>query len=283
MLQTLNNVSLLIVTWDGDTLLKNCLKSILDIYTTLPETVVVDNASLESTKNLVESFPNTTYLPLAENKGFAGGNNAGLNFCTKDYILLLNNDTIAHSDFISPLVKFLQEHERVGIAQGTMNIPALNNCLDDCGVLMTPFGIQCHLNRGKPTATTILKPRKVFSVKGAMMMFKRAVLEDVGFLFYDHFWSYYEETDFCHRAKNAGWEAYFVPTPPIDHLCGATSTRFDNKTIWRRYFRNIIYSFWKNYGLFGRTFTLPIFICAAFIRSPSALCAAMKDIIEMRF
>ncbi|MBQ2631857.1 MAG: hypothetical protein IJG13_19445 [Kiritimatiellae bacterium] len=44
-----------------------------------------------------------------------------------------------------------------------MNIPALGNGLDDCGVLMTPFGIQRHLHHGEPTATTCLSPRKVFA------------------------------------------------------------------------------------------------------------------------
>jgi len=214
------------------------------------------------------------------NPGFAGGNNIGLRETTRPYILLLNNDTVVHGDSFSPLIEFLESHERVGIVQGTMNIPALGDGLDDCGVLMTPFGIQRHLHRGEPTASTALSPRKVFAAKGAMMMFKRSVLDDLGFLFYDHFWSYYEETDFCHRARNAGWETWFVPTLPIDHLCGATSSRFDTKLVWRRYFRNILYSFWRNFGLFGRFFTLPSFACAAFVRSPVALCGAVLDLIR---
>jgi GT2 family glycosyltransferase len=201
---------------------------------------------------------------------------------TRPYILLLNNDTVVHGDSFSPLAEFLEDHEKVGIVQGTMSIPSLGNCLDDCGVLMTPFGIQRHLHRGEPSASTVLRPQKVFAAKGAMLMFKRAVLDDLGFLFYDHFWSYYEETDFCHRAAKAGWETWFVPTEPIDHLGGVTSGRFDNRIIWRRYFRNIIFSFWHNFGFWGRVFTLPSFVCAAFIRSPRALLGAFADLMARR-
>ena len=270
--------SVIIVTWNGDDILANCLESLRKSYGNDLEVIVVDNADSEGTRRLINSFAGVKYVPSPGNPGFAGGNNIGLRETTRPYILLLNNDTIVHGDSFSALVDFLKKHDRVGIVQGTMNIPSLNNGLDDCGVLMTPFGIQRHLHRGDPTATTPLDPRKVFAAKGAMMMFKRAVLDDVGFLFYDHFWSYYEETDFCHRARNAGWETWFVPTIPIDHLCGATSGKFDGRQIWRRYFRNILYSFWQNFGFFGRVFTLPCFAFAAFIRSPSALCGAIFDL-----
>ena len=265
MTDSIRELSIIIVTWNGDDILGNCLRSVREVYGNLPEIVVVDNAASEATHKLISGFDGVKYVSSPGNPGFAGGNNIGVRETTRPYILLLNNDTVVHGDSFSPLVEFLKAHERVGIVQGTMNIPALGNGLDDCGVLMTPFGIQRHLHRGEPTASTKLSARKVFAAKGAMMMFKRAVLDDLGFLFYDHFWSYYEETDFCHRARNAGWETWFVPTLPIDHLCGATSSRFDNKMVWRRYFRNILYSFWMNFGLCGRFFTLPCFACAAFI------------------
>lgn len=280
MTDAVSELSIVIVTWKGDDILGNCLRSVREVYGNLPEIVVVDNAASEATHKLISGFDGVEYVSSPGNPGFAGGNNIGVRETTRPYILLLNNDTVVHGDSFSPLVEFLKAHERVGIVQGTMNIPALGNGLDDCGVLMTPFGIQRHLHRGEPTESTKLSARKVFAAKGAMMMFKRAVLDDLGFLFYDHFWSYYEETDFCHRARNAGWETWFVPTIPIDHLCGATSSRFDNKMVWRRYFRNILYSFWRNLGLLGRLFTLPCFACAAFIRSPSALCGAVSDLIR---
>lgn len=272
----IGDLSIIIVTWNGDDLLKNCLDSVTKVYGTTPEIVVVDNANTPPTAALCARDPNVKYIAAPENLGFAGGNNLALPHVTRNYILLLNNDTIIHEDSFAPLLDFLEAHDRVGIVQGTMNVPALNNGLDDCGVLMTPFGIQRHLHRGEPTATTKLVPRKVFSAKGAMLMFKRAVLNDSGFLFYDHFKSYYEETDFCHRAKLAGWETWFVPTPPIDHLGGQTVGKFRNEDIWAQYLRNIFYSFHRNFGFWGHVFTIPCFFCAALIKCPRALLKALR-------
>jgi len=274
--EQIRNLSIIIVTWNGDELLKNCLNSVAKVYGTEPEIVVVDNANQASCAALVARYPNATYVAAPENLGFAGGNNLGLVKTTRNYILLLNNDTIVHADSFSPLIEFLKSHDKVGIVQGTMNVPALNNGLDDCGVLMTPFGIQRHLHHGEPTATTRLVQRKVFAAKGAMLMFKRAVLKDTGFLFYDHFKSYYEETDFCHRAKIKGWETWFVPTPPIDHLCGRTVGKFKSEDIWAQYLRNIFYSFHRNFGFWGHVFTIPAFFCAALIKAPRALLKAIR-------
>lgn len=66
------------------------------------------------------------YVPTVRNLGFAGGNNVGLKACTRDFVLLLNNDTVVHEDSFSPLIDFLERHPKVGIVQGTMNVPALD-------------------------------------------------------------------------------------------------------------------------------------------------------------
>lgn len=274
----LGDLSVIIVTWKGDNLLRDCLDSLARAVGIAPEVVVVDNAAEESTRRLVADYPNAVYVASPGNPGFAGGNNIGLERTTRDFILLLNNDTVIHADSFSPLIEFLEAHPKVGIVQGTMNIPGFG--LDDCGVEMTPFGIQRHLHRGEPAETADLKPRRVFAAKGAMLLFRRTVLRDTGFLFYDHFWSYYEETDFCHRARNAGWETWFVPTPPIDHLCGQTVGKFRNEDVWAQYFRNIIFSFWTNFGFFGRVFTLPCFLCAAMVRSPKATIRALSMLLR---
>ena len=269
----LNELSIIIVTWKGDDLLRDCLDSLARAVGTAPEIVVVDNAAEGSTRRLVAAYPNAEYVASPGNPGFAGGNNIGLAKTTREYVLLLNNDTGIHADSFSPLIEFLDAHPKAGIVQGTMNVPGFG--LDDCGIEMTPFGIQRHLHRGAPAETAALTPRKVFAAKGAMLMFRRGVLRDTGFLFYDHFKSYYEETDFCHRARNAGWETWFVPTPPIDHLGGRTSARFSVDDIWAQYVRNIFYSFWRNFGFFGRFFTLPCFACAVLLRSPRTFFRAL--------
>ena len=275
MLNHIRQLSIIIVTWNGDDLLKNCLDSVQRIYGDVPEVVVIDNANQTTCAELIKRYPNAKYIASTENLGFAGGNNLAIPEVTRDYILLLNNDTVIYKDSFSPLLEFLSSHDNVGIVQGTMNIPARNNGLDVCGEDLWPWGILRHRLVGQPTATTPLKAKKVFAAKGAMLMMKREVLNDVGGRFFDpSFRNYFEDIDLCFRARNAGWETWFVPTPPIDHLCGQTAGRI-NDDIWAQYFRNILISFHRNFGFWGHVFTIPCFFCAALIRNPKALFKAL--------
>jgi len=270
-------VSVIIVTWNSGQLLKNCLDSVAKVYGTRLEIIVVDNGNLRETENIARQYPNVTYVPSPNNVGFAGGNNIGMKYVTREYVLLLNDDTVFHGDSLSTLVRFLDEHEKVGVVQGTMNVPAWNNGLDECGALLTFYGLLKYPDIQKPTATTKLAPRRVFSVKGALMLFRRNIIKDVGgFLFYDHFFNYYEEKDFCHRVNNAGWECWFVPTLPIDHLNGQTSARLKSDDVWVQYIANILYSFCKNFGFWRKVTTLPIFFVGVFLGRPKQTIRALK-------
>lgn len=274
---TAERVSVIIVTWNSCALLKNCLDSLFRVYGRHLEIVVVDNGDSRDTERVVKEHSNAIYVSSPNNVGFAGGNNIGMKYTTREYVLLLNDDTVFHGDSLSPLVAFLDTHKQVGVVQGTMNVPAWNNGLDECGALLRFTGLLKYPDMRKPTATTTLSPRKVFSVKGAMMLFRPEVIAEAGgFLFYDHFFNYYEEKDFCHRVNNAGWECWFVPTLPIDHLCGQTSGRLKNEDVWVQYIANILYSFRKNFGFWRKVTTLPIFVVGVFLGRPRQMIRAVK-------
>ena len=90
----LDRLSIIIVTYNSGEILRQCLNSLRHSCGVLPEIIVVDNANNSATKLLVAEYVNTKYIASEENLGFAGGNNLGLPYCTRDYILLLNDDTI---------------------------------------------------------------------------------------------------------------------------------------------------------------------------------------------
>ncbi len=98
------------------------------------------------------------------------------------------------------------------------------------------------------------------------MMIRRTVFDSLGgILFYDDFKSHYEETDFCHRVWLSGSEVWFVPTPPIEHLCGATSSKLDNARVWRQYLGNIFFSYLANFSVLGYVRILLPFTLAYFV------------------
>ena len=164
-------------------------------------------------------------------------------------------------------------HPKCGMAQGTILVRNWKDgpewLLDGCGGMLTPFGTLTTPGWLEPPSAPVAgAARRCFSPSGAMLLLRRAAIEDVGRLFYDFFHTYYEEVDFCHRAWLAGWEVWYVPTPLIDHAHGATMSRFyTREDILRKFYRNIRFSFRTCFGVRGRWTVVPVFELACFAQS----------------
>lgn len=267
----LTEVSIVIVTYKGDEVLSGCLASLALTCGTELQIVVVDNSPSESTKRIVAAYPNAVYLDSPGNPGFAGGNNIAMPYCDRKYVLLLNNDTVVKSrKSIEDLVEFMESHPECGVAQGSIVLPNANGAAGGCGSYLTPLGFQYARGFGVPPDTPGLEKRvRCFTITGAFMIFPRKLLEAglVGFLFHDHFKSYYEEVDFCHRVWLVGKEVWYVPTDPIEHLCGFTAGKFKRTEIMRQYIRNSFFSLNVNLGFFARLLILPAYYCVMLVHS----------------
>ena len=267
----LNEVSIVIVTYKGDEVLSACLKSLNETCGAEPQVVVVDNSPSEETRRIVDGYSNAIHVESPGNPGFAGGNNAGIPYCDRKYVLLLNNDTIVRSRrSLEQLVEFMESHPECGVAQGSIVLPNANGTAGGCGSFLTPLGFQYARGFAVPLdAPGVNVPTRCFSIMGAFMIFPRNLLDDsgAGFLFYDHFKSYYEESDFCHRVWLAGKEVWYVPTEPIEHLCGFTAGKFKRTEIMRQYIRNSFFSLHVNLGFTARLMILPAYYCVMTVHS----------------
>jgi GT2 family glycosyltransferase len=219
-------VSILIVNFNGVSLLRDCLGSLRKVTYPRFEVVVVDNASTDGSVELLGQYPEVRLVRSERNRGFAGGNNFGLAACQGELVLLLNSDTIVTPGFLEPLVEYLQQHPQVGIVQGKMLLSRHGNVLDVCGSFLTRFGFLYHYGYWKPDGEKYHHSYPIFAAKGACLMFRRNILPAIGgYLFEEDFFCYYEETDLCHRAWLSGYEVHFVHGSVIQHLQGATSER----------------------------------------------------------
>ena len=248
----LKRLSLVIVTWNGDEVLGKCLESICRVYGALPETIVVDNAAQDSTCRLVGRYTGARYVSLPENRGFAGGNNAALPYCTKEYLLLLNNDTELEGDAFSPLVDFMDAHPDCGAAQGTVKLARARQYFNGCGGFFNPLGTLAFDGFYEKDVGQHTTPNRVFTIGGCFFITRRKAIDSCGGLFYDHFRSYYEEIDYCHRLNLAGWSCWFVPTPTVLHWEMLTSSKFARQDILTQYYRNIWFSFLTCFGFWAR-------------------------------
>ncbi len=273
-------VSILIVNFNGAAVLSDCLASLRQITYPHFEVVVVDNASTDGSSEVLEQHPSTRVIHSERNRGFAGGNNFGLPACCGQFVLLLNSDTIVTPDFLQPLIEYLHEHPQAGIVQGKMILSRHGNALDVCGSFLTCFGFLYHYGYWKQDAPKYDRSYPVFTVKGACLLFRREVIAAAGgYLFNEDFFCYYEETDFCHRAWLAGFEAHFVHTSTIQHLQGVTSERTQaSGFVLRQFLANQTFGLLANLSAGSLLRVMPLYFLV-FFASMVAAAATGKGIV----
>jgi GT2 family glycosyltransferase len=260
--------------------LSDCLASLRQVTYPCFEVVVVDNASKDTSKELLEQHPTIRVLHSDHNRGFAGGNNFGLPACNGQLVLLLNSDTIVTPDFLQPLVQYLQEHPQVGIVQGKMILSRHGDVLDVCGSFLTRFGFLYHYGYWKKDGQKYQHSYPVFTVKGACLLFRRELVAATGgYLFNEDFFCYYEETDFCHRVWLTGHEVHFVYTSMIEHLQGTTSERTQTSGfVLRQFLSNQTFGLLANLSVGSLLRIMPGYLLV-FFTSMTAAAVTGKGII----
>lgn len=265
---------IIIVNYRTAELTIDCLRALSAQITDLEggRVVVVDNDSKDgSAEKLASAIERKGWsswadvMPLDRNGGFAFGNNAGIRAALAsadhvDYVMLLNPDTVARGGAIRALVGFMNDSPRAGIAGSLLEnaggglecsahtFPSPLSELDEGARL----GVLSRLLRHyvvTPPLRTVAHPCDW--VSGASMIIRRQVIEDIG-LMDESYFLYFEEVDFCRRAKLAGWESWYVPDSRVMHLEGAATgikaTANRRASYWydsRRRF------FLKRYGIAG--------------------------------
>jgi hypothetical protein len=248
------DVAIAIVTYRSAALTIDCLRSIEPERSTPGmriRVVVVDNAS-EDAPTIAETVAANswsswvTLIKAPRNGGFAYGNNLAIQRAYEDgapdYVYLLNPDTVVRKAAIGALAHFLEVHPDVGIAgssfenlDGTdwpiaFRFPSMLSEFE--GGLQ--FGLATWVLRGWVVAVQMSKGAQPIDwVPGASMMIRRAVIEAIGGLDENYF-LYFEETDFCLRAKRAGFPTWYVPESRVMHIAGQSTKLTERNALPKR-------------------------------------------------
>lgn len=224
-------VSLIIVNYNGERLLKDCLTSLnAQTYRDF-ETIFVDNGSKDSSLSTARArMPEIRIVALTENTGFAGGNNRGFAVARGKYIVLLNNDTECAPEFLAELVGAFERAAAADAKTGMAAPKILNfferNQIDSVGgLLVGPDGIGMGRGRGESDSGQYDSLSEILMPSGCAALYSRAMLEETG-LFAEDFFAYCEDTDLGLRGTWAGWRAVNAPRAVVYHKYSASTSSY---------------------------------------------------------
>lgn len=221
-----------IVNWNGKELLQKCLSSLfVNTASSGCKVVVVDNASTDgSVEMLREKFPQVEIIRNSENAGFSKANNQAIRFALQNgakHIFLLNNDVeITNPRWLDDLSDVLESDPKIGIVGCKLLYP--DGTIQHAGGIIK-LRVPYHRGDGEKDTGQYDKVEFVDYVTGAVLLIKSGVIRRIGFLDEGFSPLYYEDTDWCVRARLYGYKVAYTPKPTLIHHCGSSSNKLGSE------------------------------------------------------
>ena len=229
------DLSIVILNYKSKGLLKQCLRGIELVKPQLEyEIIVVDNASKDDSVDMVKNEflnqprQNIKIIVAPENRGYAVGNNLGIREAQGKYIIILNPDIIVLSDIFTPMVNYMEQHPKLGLAAPKLLNPDGSlqmSCLQFPRTITpiyrrTPLGklgfAKKYLRRYLMMDWDHCENRAVDWVLGACFMFRKSALDKVGLLD-ESFFMYFDDIDWCRRFWEAGYQIHYLASVETVH------------------------------------------------------------------
>jgi len=245
-------VFIIILTYNNKSEYFACLESLKKLDYPNFEVLIIDNASKDGTASLIKKdFP---FFKLIENKrnlGFAKGNNLGIKYALKrgaEWICLLNSDTVVKSDFLQKMFQVALK-ENADLLGPKILYHKSDLIWAAGGQVNLLTGVTKHLFGGKKSASVPQREYQADYLPFCAVLIKSEVFRKIGFIDPDYF-LLFEDTDFCLRAKRAGFKLLVVPSAIIWHRV-SSSFKGTHSPLYLYYFtRNKILFMRKNAPIF---------------------------------
>lgn len=209
-------VSIVIVTFNKAPLTYSCLRSIAACTEVPMEVIVVDNASEDRTRKMIERLRNVRTIMNERNEHYLSACRQGSEEAAGKYLLFLNNDIQLFPGSIESAVATLETDDTIGALGG--KILQLDGTLQEAGCMVFRDGRCKGYGRGKnPFAPPYSFRRDVDFCSGAFLLTRRDLYERLGGLDEDFTPAYYEDVDYCLRLRQAGYRIVYDPSINVIH------------------------------------------------------------------
>ncbi|GBF77517.1 hypothetical protein PA598K_06071 [Paenibacillus sp. 598K] len=219
----MSKTSIVIPTYNGKELLKDCLYAIRQHTPEPVEVIVVDNGSTDGTADICRQ-EKVTFISLPDNRGFPAACNAGLKLATGDTLLLLNNDVLVTPHWLTHLLACLRSAPDIGVvgpltnfASGRQQIEEPYTNLEDMSRRYNVSKPECWL--------------PVQRIVGLCFLFKRELLDRIGLLDEGYGAGHFEDDDYCYRARMEGYRLLIAGDVFVFHHGSASFSREEQQRV----------------------------------------------------
>jgi GT2 family glycosyltransferase len=278
-------VTIVLLNWNGLSDTRECVESLQHVNYPAFQVVLVDNGSENNEADTLASefgqFVDLVRLP--ENLGFAGGANVGIQRAlggSPDYVLLLNNDTIVDPEFLTAMVRAAREiPDLAAVCPKTMFYGEPRRIYSTGGTVSIWRGVANQVGRGELDDGRYDEIAERGYADGVCMLIPAAALEAVG-LMDEQYFAYWEETDWCVRAREKGLHCYYIPQARVWHK--ADRSRAPDARFHYLYRRNaLLFVRKRGTGLHLATalgMNLFVYGPAYFLRHPTRITRAAAEV-----
>lgn len=284
----MKKTTVIIPNYNGIKYLENCLRSLFEEDGRTAggaekdgqpffDIIVVDNGSDDGSENAVkelqeymqgkaqgERYSILRQIRFDYNTGFCRAVNAGIRAAKTPYVLLLNNDTQVRPGFVQRMTEAIEKDKRVFSVSAKMLSMKEPDVMDDAGDYYCALGWAFARGKGRPAAD-YEKETPVFAACGGAAIYRREVLEELGYFDENHF-AYLEDIDLAYRAQIYGYRNVYCPEAEVLHAGSATTGSAHNPFKVRLSARNSVYLAYKNMPFLQLILNLPFLAAGHLIK-----------------
>ncbi|MDD5669017.1 MAG: glycosyltransferase family 2 protein [Candidatus Omnitrophica bacterium] len=222
--------SIIVVTFNSEKYIKDCLDSIYAQECVNPEIIVVDNGSRDKTCDIVrDSYPRVILIRNTVNMGACKARNQGIEKAGGEWILILDCDVILEKGFLEKILEYAEALGREAVVLQPKIMRPDGKRIFSCGIRRLPLGRFTDIGKGMKDTKVFNSPEEIFGACCAAALYKRSILEQVkettGY-FDERLFFLFEDVDLSWRIMNKGGKTVFIPSARCYHHGNSSQSDF---------------------------------------------------------